>query len=263
MNYKIGTSGYSYKDWEGVFYPPDLPPGQKLNYYAQQFDTVEINSTYYAIPNRAVFYHLAQKTPAHFEFIVKTHQQTTHVRQENAESIKALQETVQPLIEAGKFSGFLAQFPYSFKNTPKNRDYLSRTKDLCGEHPLFVEFRNWTWNHPRVFDFLKEKAIGYVNVDEPPLRGLLPRQAIATTEVAYVRFHGRNSKDWWEGSNETRYDYLYNQQELEEWVHQLTDLIKRTIKTFIFFNNHPKGKAIQNAWMLKELLKRQLEFLSD
>ncbi len=263
MKYKIGTSGYSYKDWEGVFYPPGLPAGKKLDYYAQQFDTVEINSTYYAIPNHSVFYHLSRKTPDAFEFIVKTHQETTHKRRDNAGAMKALLEAIQPLIEAGKFSGFLAQFPYSFKNTPENREYLVQTKALCAEYPLFVEFRNWTWNRPELFEFLKENQIGYVNVDEPPLKGLLPRQAIATTDIAYVRFHGRNSQNWWEGTNETRYDYLYSQHELEEWLYPLTDLIRRTVKTFIFFNNHPKGKAIRNAWMLKELLKRQLAFLTD
>ncbi|RMG34610.1 MAG: DUF72 domain-containing protein [Methanobacteriota archaeon] len=263
MNYKIGTSGYSYKDWEGVFYPEGLPSGKKLDFYAQHFKAVEINSTYYSIPNRTVFFHLNRKTPADFEFIVKTHQQTTHAREGSADAMQVLIEAIQPIVESGKFSGFLAQFPYSFKNTPTNRDYLLKTKELCEEYPLFVEFRNWTWNRPEVFQFLKENQIGYVNVDQPPLRGLLPRQAIATTEVAYVRFHGRNSENWWEGTNETRYDYLYSEQELREWINPLTELIKRTVKTFIFFNNHPKGKAVQNAKLLDELLKRQIEFLTQ
>lgn len=263
MPYKIGTSGYSYKDWEGVFYPPDLLHGQKLDYYAAHFSAVEINSTYYTIPNPAVFYHLNRKTPDNFEFIVKTHRATTHERKDNAQSMKSLLAAVAPIIESGKLRGFLAQFPYSFKNTPASRDYLHQTRELSGEFPLFVEFRNWTWNRPEIFDFLKENGIGYVNVDEPSLKGLLPPQDIATTDIAYVRFHGRNQQNWWEGTNETRYDYLYNDTELEEWIGRLSALIKKNLKTYIFFNNHPKGKAIQNVRTLINLLEKQPGFLSE
>ena len=257
MQYKIGTSGYSYKDWEGVFYPADLPQGQKLDYYAAHFNTVEINSTYYNIPNPAVFYHLNRKTPDNFEFIVKTHRGTTHERKDNAQSMKSLFAAIAPIIESGKFHGFLAQFPYSFKNTPASRDYLRQTKELSGEFPLFVEFRNWTWNRPEIFDFLQQNEIGYVNVDEPRLRGLLPPQNIATTGIAYVRFHGRNQQNWWEGTNETRYDYLYSDAELKEWIDRLSALLQKSLKTYIFFNNHPKGKAIENVRSLVRLLEQR------
>ncbi|RMH78314.1 MAG: DUF72 domain-containing protein [Calditrichaeota bacterium] len=262
-SYRIGTSGYSYKDWEGVFYPPGLPNGQKLDFYAQHFDTVEINSTYYSIPNAAVFYHLQRKTPEDFEFIVKTHRETTHGRENSAQAMQELLEALKPLIEADKLKGLLAQFPYSFKNTPANRDYLLHTKELAGEIPLFVEFRNWTWNRPEVFEFLQAHGLGYVNVDQPRLRGLLPPQNIATTDLAYVRFHGRNRADWWEGTNETRYNYLYSEQELNEWLRPLVDLIRRSRKTYIFFNNHPQGKAVQNARMLKTMLARQLSLMEQ
>lgn len=262
MHYKIGTSGYSYKDWEGIFYPPGLPQGQKLNFYASQFSVVEINSTYYRIPHAAVFANMERKVPGNFEFIVKTHQATTHVRKDNKSSMKALLDSLSPIIEANKFRGFLAQFPYSFKNTPTNRDYLLETKELSRDHPLFIEFRNWSWNRPEVIDFLRQNKIGYVNVDEPALKGLLPPQNIATTDMAYVRFHGRNQKDWWSGTNETRYDYLYNDAELREWVDRLILLIKKNTKTYIFFNNHPKGKAIQNASTLIKLLESQLKEVS-
>ncbi len=263
MIYKIGTCGYSYKDWEGVFYPDGLPPGDKLVHYARHFPAVEINSTYYNIPHHAVFYHLQRKTPEHFEFIVKTHRETTHTRKENRRAMGELAESVKPLIEANKFRGFLAQFPYSFKNTPENRDYLAKTRELAGDFPLFVEFRNWTWNRPEVFDFLKTHEMGYVNVDEPPLRGLLPPQDIATTDTGYVRFHGRNQTDWWEGTNETRYNYDYRQPELEEWSGRLAELIKKSLKTYIFFNNHPAGKAVENALAMIKILERQAGLLGQ
>ena len=258
QKFKIGTSGYSYQDWKGSFYPEKLAKGDMLNYYAQNFDTVEINSTYYGIPQPAVFFHMAEKTPDDFEFIVKTNQETTHKRIKNETAITQLKESVQPLVEADKFSGFLAQFPYSFKNTPQNREYLQKTKEFAGEHPLFVEFRNWTWNQETIIDFLKENEIGYVNVDQPKLRGLIPPQDFLTTQRGYLRFHGRNEKDWWEGTNVTRYDYLYSKEELNEWMLRIAHLLKRSFKSYIFFNNHPQGQAVKNAFMLKELLEKTL-----
>lgn len=254
--FKIGTSGYSYQDWKGSFYPEKLPKGNMLDYYAQYFDTVEINSTYYKIPHPAVFFHMAEKTLDNFEFIVKTNRETTHKRMNNEAAMTQLKESVQPLIEANKFSGFLAQFPYSFKNTPQNREYLQKTKDYTGEYPLFVEFRNWTWNQPQVVDFLTENDIGYVNVDQPQLRGLIPPQDFLTSNQGYLRFHGRNEKDWWEGTNVTRYDYLYSRDELNEWMLRIAHLLKRSFKSYIFFNNHPQGKAVKNAMMLKEMLEK-------
>ena len=95
-----------------------------------------------------------------------------------------------------KLGGLLAQFPYSFKNNEMNRKHLIQTKEFIGDYPLFVEFRNYTWNNISLLPFLERHDIGYVNVDEPRLRGLLPPQDIATTNIGYVRMHGRNSKNW-------------------------------------------------------------------
>jgi uncharacterized protein YecE (DUF72 family) len=255
MALKIGTSGYSYDDWREVFYPQQIQKGKMLDYYAKHFDTVEINSTYYGIPKPIVCERWAEKTPENFEFIVKTHQETTHKRENNDAAMKDIINAIQPLADAKKFAGFLAQFPYSFKNTPGNRDYLKSTKELAGDYQLFVEFRNWTWNRAEIFEFLKENDIAYVNVDQPRLKGLLPPQGMATTNSAYLRFHGRNAKNWWEGTNVTRYDYLYNKEELNEWKIRISHLIKVSSKTYIFFNNHPHGQAVLNANMLRQMLE--------
>lgn len=257
MSLIIGTSGYSYEDWRGVFYPPDLPKGKMLDYYARYFNGVEINSTYYNIFHAAVFYQMALKVPDYFEFIVKANKETTHIRQNNREAMAQLMDAVQPLVEAGKFGGFLAQFPYSFKNTPENRDYLIQTRQLAGDYPLFVEFRNWTWDRLETYQLLAENDIEYVNVDQPRLRGLLEPQSVVTGKRGYVRFHGRNTKQWWNGDNTTRYDYLYSRPELEDWLIRIARIMKKSFKTYIFFNNHPQGKAVQNARMLKEMLEQQ------
>jgi uncharacterized protein YecE (DUF72 family) len=204
---KIGTSGYSYDDWRGPFYPENLPKADMLAYYCQYFNCVELNATYYTIPSVKTFQRLSEKTPENFEFIVKANQETTHRRIENAQAIQRLCEAIKPLEEAGKMHGFLAQFPYSFKNNEKNRRYLVDTRKLIGDLPLFVEFRNYTWLSEQVPSYLAQNNIGYVNVDQPSLRGLLPRQDIITTKIGYIRMHGRNSKDWWEGKGSARYSY--------------------------------------------------------
>ena len=258
MKAVIGTSGYSYEDWRGVFYPENLPKGKMLDFYVQHFKTVEINSSYYAIPHPAVFYQMTLKTPVDFEFVVKVHQSTTHERPKDDPALLKLLEAVKPMREAGKFAGFLAQFPYSFKNSPQSREYLKSINDQLQSLPLFVEFRNLTWDQPETYQFLQENQILYVNVDEPPLKGLLKPQEIVTGRLGYVRFHGRNSQEWWEGTNQTRYNYLYSKTELDEWLIGLSRILKKTYKTYIFFNNHPQGKAIQNANMMRELLESYL-----
>jgi uncharacterized protein YecE (DUF72 family) len=259
MKLFIGTSGYSYQDWRGNFYPDKLQKGDMLSFYSGYFDCVEVNSTYYAIPNQFVFKRMEEKTPPEFEFVVKVNQETTHRRGGNHAVIDQLIDVVQPLVEKEKFSGFLAQFPYSFKNTPQNRSYLLRMKEKFADYPLFVEFRNWTWVRPEIYHMLSENRIDYVNVDEPRLRGLIKPQDITTGKRGYIRFHGRNSREWWEGTNQTRYNYLYSRSELDEWMAGLSRILKKTYKTYIFFNNHPQGKAVQNADMMKNLLDAHLK----
>ena len=251
----IGTSGYHYDDWRDVFYPADTPGNRMLEFYCDHFNTVELNVTYYKIPNYKTFMRFAEKTPPNFHFIVKTHQETTHRRQENRDSLMKLSEAVQPLIDTGKFMGYLAQFPYSFKNSEPNRKYLVETRKLIGEQVLFVEFRNDTWLKSPITDFLKMNEIGYVNVDQPKLKGLLPPQDISTNNIGYLRLHGRNEKDWWDGKGSARYDYEYSDEELKEWLTNISNILRKTYKTYIFFNNHPGGKAVKNAKQMIEILK--------
>lgn len=257
----IGTSGYSYDDWRTHFYPKKITKNNMLNYYCQYFKTVEINSSYYHIPAANIFERIAAKTPGDFEFIVKVNQETTHRRKENKQAISQLLEALKPMIASGKLKGLLAQFPYSFKNNEQSRKYLFETKKLIRDHPLFVEFRNYTWLNEQLPQFLKENDIGYVNVDEPKLKGLLPKQEIVTSDVAYIRFHGRNEKNWWDGQGSARYDYEYNQDQLKEWLTNINNILKKTYKTFIFFNNHPNGQAIRNAQQMMNILNDQLDLL--
>jgi len=259
MNLLIGTSGFSYKDWKGNYYPEMIKSSEMLGYYTQHFNCIEINVSYYTIPAASSFEIMNSKTPDNFEFIVKVNQETTHIRRQNEVAVKNLVESLKPLLEAEKLAGLLAQFPYSFHNTEKNRKYLLETKEYVHDIPLFVEFRNHSWVNNAITDFLKNNAIGYVNVDEPALKGLIPAQSIVTSDLGYVRFHGRNNEKWWDGTGSERYQYDYSSDELQEWLVRISEILKKTYKTYVFFNNHPQGKAPANALTFEKMIRQYLD----
>ncbi|MFQ6673254.1 MAG: DUF72 domain-containing protein [Fidelibacterota bacterium] len=250
----IGTSGYSFQDWRGPFYPHGIPDGDMLSYYCGHFPCAEINSTYYRIPHTRVFQHMVGKTPPGFEFIVKVHSQVTHAKKDPARSMADLTEVLQPLMEAEKFHGFLAQFPYAFKNRYESRKYLIQLSDMTENWPIFVEFRHRSWATAPLYDFLKQHKIGYVNVDEPQLPNLMPRQCLITTDVGYVRLHGRNRQAWWDRNKGDRYNYLYSKAELQEWKNDVTAILDRVRKMYLFFNNCYHGQAAQNALDMQHLM---------
>jgi len=255
---RLGTSGYSFQDWKGVFYPEDIKKGKMLDFYSVHFNTVEVNSTYYKIPHSSVFYWLSQKTGEDFEFIVKVHQAVTHERSGSFESMKQLKESIRPIVETNKFKGYLAQFPWSFKFSPQNLEYIQKMVETAEGHHTWVEFRHKSWIKEQTFQTLHDNNIGYCCVDEPELNGLIPPQSLTTTDISYVRFHGRNTVTWWDSSKGDRYDYLYNRDELAGWIEKIRELRKNTSKTYLFFNNCHHGHAVKNAKMMAELLKNQL-----
>jgi len=254
---RIGTSGYSFDDWVGAFYPPGTRKGDMLGYYARQFDTVEVNSTYYRIPHPIVLRKMEEKTGEGFEFVIKANQEMTHKASRDPEIYRQFREVLEPMKEAGKFSGVLFQFPWGFKNTAETRAHLAFLGDAFPEEPLFVEFRHDSWIQEEMFDFLRQKGLGYCSVDEPDLRGLVPPIARATTDSAYVRLHGRNAKNWWGRGGGDRYDYLYNSRELEEWVAKIRKLEKEAKKVYVFFNNCHAGQAAKNAQLMQEMLRME------
>lgn len=256
---RIGTSGFSYDDWKGEFYPKKIDKKDMLSYYARQFDTVEINSTYYAIPGAASFMAMSRKTPDSFEFVVKAHKDMTHAEKPDEDAFDKFLGAIRPLQDEGKFGCMLAQFPWGFKNTPGNAVKLREFRDRVGELPTVIEFRNADWVNEDTFGLLKELDFGFCSVDEPALKGLMPRVAVATSEIGYVRFHGRNAKEWWKHEEAyQRYNYRYTEEELSEWVPKINNLGDQTGKTYVFFNNHFQGKSADNAKMLARMLGLQL-----
>jgi len=253
----IGTSGYSYDDWREHYYPPGLNKGKRLEFYAREFSFVEVNSSYYSLLRPEVFRQLAQKTPPEFVFAVKGYKSFTHERGAGvAEDVKKFCFSLAPLLEKGKLGAVLLQFPYSFPRRPENKNYLAALREALGGLPAVVEFRHQSWVRGETWEFLKGLELGYVCVDEPDIKGLVGRVAVCTAPVAYVRFHGRNREKWWRHEHTyERYDYLYTERELGEWVPGIRSLAREAKRVFVAFNNHYRGQAVQNARMLKEMLK--------
>jgi uncharacterized protein YecE (DUF72 family) len=251
----IGTSGFSYKDWVGPFYPQGLNKAGWLTFYAQEFSTTEINFTYYRLPDPRTLARMADKTPDGFVFTVKASQELTHEREGNAEAFPTFVQAMTPLIERGKFGCVLAQFPYSFHPSAENRAYLKAFREWMSDLPVVVEFRNAQWLTPQTFELLEEHELGFCCVDEPRLKGLIPPIAKATSRVAYVRFHGRNARKWWQHDEAwERYDYTYSPEELQEWVPKIKELDAQAEQTFAFANNHWQGQAVDTARQLRLLL---------
>nr|MBN2277944.1 DUF72 domain-containing protein [candidate division Zixibacteria bacterium] len=254
MEIKIGTSGYSFDDWKGEFYPPDIKKGKMLDFYVRHFNTVEINSTYYRIPHPAVMANIEKKTPANFEFIIKTPDTLTHRRQDIEKAIPAFNDSIRPIAEAGKLKGLLAQFPFSFKYSPDNLAYITDCRERLKPYSLFVEFRHDSWVNRVMYDTFKAGEIGYVAVDEPQLKGMLKQDLFNTTDTAYIRLHGRNAEKWWTGGP-LRYDYNYSPEELREWKEKISKLEGKAGKVFIFFNNCHLGQAVKNAREMIQLFE--------
>jgi uncharacterized protein YecE (DUF72 family) len=276
----IGTSGYSFPDWVGPFYPPGTDRARMLEFYVKEFPVVEVNATYYRIPPPSTLHAMERKTPPEFEFVVKAHHDMTHERSLDPDLYRAFARAVEPLRMAGKLHGMLAQFPYAFRRTRENEAFLRELRRrLPADAPLFVEFRHKSWIADDLFAWLESQGLDYVSVDEPDLPGLVPPVARVTGEVGYVRLHGRNKENWWgpesRGSavadapadasaapsappgakSSDRYDYLYSEPELREWVEKIREMTAKAKKTFVFFNNCHVGQAASGAKLMRRLLE--------
>jgi len=243
----VGTAGFSYQDWVGPFYPAGTKPAAMLEYYSRYFSFVEVNSTYYHMPGLKLFESMDKKTPDDFKFAVKLFGGFTHERNCSKEEAEKFIYALSPVAESGKLSCILAQFPYSYHCTAENIDYLKQLKDYFSGYELCIEFRNREWIKKEIFEILRQEEMGFVCVDEPGIKGLITKVTAVTSKTAYLRLHGRNAQKWYSGEGSERYDYLYSSNELLEWIGRIREMDEEATVTLISFNNHPKGKAIENA----------------
>ncbi|MDP8241115.1 MAG: DUF72 domain-containing protein [Candidatus Hatepunaea meridiana] len=259
----IGTSGYSFNDWQGPFYPKGLPRGKWLDYYAQHFSAVEINATYYRTPPLATFQSMVDRTPDDFEFWVKVPGLATHTNDDFSQSVQQFIEAIKPLSDAGKLKGVLAQFPPYFRRSVKSQDKLACLKDSIGETRLAVEFRHKDWLVDETYVFLTDHRIMYVVVDLPDLPDLPGSEIHKSDAVSYVRFHGRNSRTWNNTELGDRYDYDYSTDELTKWLPRIAELDAEGSTAYLFFNNCHAGQAVKNAKMLRQMLELEINMSSE
>ncbi|MBN1824366.1 MAG: DUF72 domain-containing protein [Endomicrobiales bacterium] len=264
---KIGTSGFSFRDWMGPVYPKGIKPAEALFYYEKElgFDCVEINSTYYTLVSAKSFEGMEKKTGPDFEFAVKGFRGITHdpfdprlgdkrpPLNDAEANIDKFIYSLGPLKDKGKLGCVLLQFPVFFEPSEPSKQYLEQCKGKFGDIPLVVEFRNNSWAKPETFGFLRNNGLAYCAVDEPKLPRLMPFMNEVTSDTAYLRFHGRN-RNWFNASLAERYDYLYSDEELEEFIPDIEQMEKSAKKTYVFFNNCHAGSAVKNAVALKKLL---------
>ena len=260
---RVGVAGWDYPDWKGILYPHPRPRGfDPVRYLANYIDLIEINSTFYRPPTVQVAKQWADRVAdlRNFRYTAKLYRRFTHER-DTAWTKAEVRETragLAVLNRAGVLDALLVQFPWSFRNTEVNREWLSDIAHAFEEFPLVVEVRHEGWNDREFYAWLTEHAIGFVNVDQPLFKKSLKPSSRATSHAGYVRVHGRNYMDWFRknAGRDARYDYLYEPEALAPWVAR-TEAIARdrtTENVDVVFNNHYKAQAVVNAVQFKALL---------
>ena len=258
----VGTSGFSYTEWvEAGFYPSGTKSGNLLPLYARQFSITELNYTWYQMPRAEAIERQRRQVPQEFLFAAKLTRTLTHEidTQNWPDQAVNYREGMSPLIQAGQLIAVLIQLPPGFHRTPPNRKYLAALLDTLDGLPLAIEFRHRSWANDRVFDELEGRRVTLVSVDEPDLTGLFPALDIVThPDLFYVRFHGRNAKGWRSGNMQRQFDYNYSDDELHEWIeNKIEPMSDRARRGIIFFNNHVRAQAPENARRMVALLKEQ------
>lgn len=271
MPLRVGTSGWNYPTgkgtWNGIFYPfpEDRQRGfDELAFYAERFNVVEVNSTFYGQPRAPVALGWARRTPASFEFTVKLFQKFTHPGMTSDKAavsqadVDAFKGGIDPLAAAGKLGPILAQFPSSFHRTPEAVAYLEWLMRTFANYTLAVELRHASWSDTAAETraLLGGGHATWVQIDEPKFESSV-RQDLAVTgsDLLYLRFHGRNAAQWWDHDQaEDRYNYYYSATELAPIVSKVRQAQQAAKKAYLLLNNHFSAQAVANATTLKKML---------
>jgi uncharacterized protein YecE (DUF72 family) len=292
---RIGTSGWNYPSgrgtWNGVFYPPSRGRARgfdELSFYAEHFNTVEVNSTFYGQPRPEVARAWADRTPQRFEFSVKLYQKFTHPKmfkqayvkgvaagdagagalldvlaKPNQSDLDEFKRGVDPLASSGKMGALLAQFPPSFKSDGPSRDYLAWLLQAFAGYSVAVELRHATWSDTLgdTLALLNASGAAFVQIDEPKFQMSIRQNQLPNIQgVYYMRLHGRNAAQWWKHDKaEDRYNYLYSADEISEFVETLDAAREIVRKAYLYTNNHFSAKSVANAAMIKKQLGEPLE----
>lgn len=269
---RVGTSGWSYPGgkgtWNGVFYPKPRPRGfDELAFYAAHFDIVEVNSTFYRMPEAGTVATWVERTPPEFQFAVKLYQKFTHpdmyLRASGAgdwapsrADVDLFRAGVDPLVAAGRPHAILLQFPASVHGSVAAREYLSWLLDVLGDYPLAVEVRHHSWfaDGADTVARLEQARAALVIADDPEANARPRVPLIAAAPLVYYRFHGRNAAQWWHHTSaEDRYNYLYSPAELQPYGAEMRAHAAAGRTVAAFMNNHFSAKAVANAGILRTI----------
>jgi len=239
----IGTSGYSYDDWVDEFYPLDIASNQRLNYYAEHFNTVEINNSFYNLPTKKTFQNWSDSVGGDFVFAIKANRYITHMKNlmVNREPIDRLLERTQPL--GSKLGPILFQLPPQWNvNIERLREFI---QVLPGNYQFVFEFRNGSWYTEEIYNILKEDNLGFCIHDHQDASS----PEMVTADFAYFRFHGPDGY----------YQSKYSDEELENYKLRIMNYLEEGLSVYCYFNNDFQGFAIDNAKKLKSLLSSYYE----
>jgi uncharacterized protein YecE (DUF72 family) len=291
---RIGTCSWADDALSKHWYPPGTPPKERLPYYAERFSTVEVDSTYYRVPDETMVRGWAERTPPGFVMHVKAFGLMTRhpvkleqvppdlreglpvddrgrvdrpPREARAEVFRAFLAALEPLRASGKLGGILFQMPPYVVWKPSSLDYLEWAREQVGGDAFLFEPRHASWYaedvRAELLRFLEERRMTWVVVDAPKTNGLnVPRTLVATTTpLAYVRFHGRNAGTWnvRGGSAAQRFDYLYAEDELRDWLPPLRELAGQAEEAYAFFNNNNQTNGVAQAPAGAMLLRKLLD----
>ena len=281
---RIGTCSWADEALSKYFYPPGLPAGERLAYYSERFDTVELDSTYYRLPVESMAERWVEQTPDDFVMHVKAFGVMTRhpvkreqlppdlrdeapvddrgrvdrpPREFRAEVFRQFREALDPLRRAEKLGGILFQFPPYVVYKPASLDYLTWAREQMEEDEMLVEFRHTSWYEESVrsdvLSFLEEHGMSLVVVDAPKVeaKNVPPTLLALTSPTLYLRFHGRNADTWnvRGRSAAERFDYLYSAEELREWVGPLRELSGQAENAYVLFNNNNRSPGGDGGWV--------------
>jgi len=227
---------------------------------AQRFDAVVISSSFHQ-PLRPELTRLwARKVEANpdFRFTVKLNRRFTHERMLDPAEVKVFEEGLEPLVKAKKLGCLLLQFPWSFRFTSENRDFLIKLRRTFHNYPLAAEMRHVSWSMDEAIGTMIDYHIAFCNIDQPAYTKAMPPTSFLTSSIGYIRLHGRNCFNWYQDNNSDpakshRYDYLYSEEELLAWKKRIDKIRSCAAHTYVIFNNDAGGKAVTNALQMQAL----------
>jgi uncharacterized protein YecE (DUF72 family) len=265
---RVGPAGWSYPDWWGYVYPrPKLKDFHEATYLAEFFDTIEINTSFYSPirPDHAKLWTERVAANPRFVFTAKLWQRFTHDavppgRGATVADEKEVRAGFDVLRKASRLGAVLLQFPFSFHRAQETMKYLNTVLKRFADYPLVVEVRHATWNVPEVFELLRDRNVGFCNIDQPQIGRSIKPSAETTAPVGYVRLHGRRYDTWFSDDADVprheRYNYLYSQEELRPWVERTERVAEAAREVYVVTNNHYQGKGVVNALELISMLMK-------